>query len=373
MVRILIGAAAAFLLVGFLLIPVSIILWQLRPKKAGGTEKNGAPSAPDTDAWSDLDAGLILLTADKRIAGVNPAACRMLELADDSFNGCTLAEAGVPEEIADAIERESAAAVSLDGRAIQLHTARTREGLAGFLFDVTEKNESDRLRREFTANVSHELKTPLTSISGYAELIESGMAMGEDVTLFAGRIRRESARMLALISDILKLSRLDEEADGADFGPVELYSLCAECMDVLEMSARRHSVTVTLDGEPCTVNGNAGELTELVYNLIDNSIRYNRPGGSVKLTITSPDPDTAVLTVSDTGIGIPAEHQSRVFERFYRVDKSRSKETGGTGLGLAIVKHVAERHHARLELRSRPEEGTTVKITFRPMQDGIME
>ena len=195
------------------------------------------------------------------------------------------------------------------------------------------------------------------------------MASGEDVALFAGRIHRESVRMLTLISDIIKLSQLDEESDGEGFEPVELYTLCRECMDVLEYSAEKHNVTLSLVGEPCELLGSASELEELVYNLIDNAIRYNRPNGRVDVKIElNPvgysSGAVAMLSVSDTGIGISKEHSNRVFERFYRVDKSRSKATGGTGLGLAIVKHVAERHGAKLELDSELEKGTTVRVIF---------
>lgn len=226
----------------------------------------------------------------------------------------------------------------------------------------------DRIKQEFTANVSHELKTPLTSISGYAEIIESGMASDNDAVVFAGRIRRESQRMLSLISDILKLSKLDEKGDEDTYETVDLLKIANECCDLLEMNAGKNGVNVSVSGEKSYVLGNPNELTELVYNLIDNGIRYNRAGGSVAVEISASDggenEPIAILTVRDTGIGISSEHQSRVFERFYRVDKSRSKETGGTGLGLAIVKHVAERHNAKIDLTSREGEGTTIRVAF---------
>lgn len=226
----------------------------------------------------------------------------------------------------------------------------------------------DRIKQEFTANVSHELKTPLTSISGYAEIIESGMASNDDAVVFAGRIRRESQRMLSLISDILKLSKLDEKGDEDTYETVDLLKIANECCDLLEMSAKKHGVGMSVTGEKTYVLGNPSELTELVYNLIDNGIRYNRAGGTVGVCVATGDgalnSPIATLTVRDTGIGIGNEHQSRVFERFYRVDKSRSKDTGGTGLGLAIVKHVAERHNAKIDLVSREGEGTTISVAF---------
>jgi len=240
-------------------------------------------------------------------------------------------------------------------------------GRIGLLLDVTERTEIDRIKQEFTANVSHELKTPLTSISGYAELIGSGMAKGDDAQDFAGRIHRESTRLLALISDIIKLSRLDEGTDTENFERVDLLSVARECKDVLEISAGRNDISVKITGKSCYVRGSHSQLTELIYNLIDNGIRYNHPGGEVNVTVGEDHTDgirTAVVAVSDTGIGIAKEHQSRVFERFYRVDKSRSKETGGTGLGLAIVKHVAERHGAKLELESSVGKGSTIRIIF---------
>ena len=241
------------------------------------------------------------------------------------------------------------------------------------LLDVTERCEIDRIKQEFTANVSHELKTPLTSISGYAELIGSGMATGEDAANFAGRIQRESKRLLALISDIIKLSKLDEGSDSENFETVDLLTVARECKDVLEISAGQSEVTVNVTGESCNVHGSHSQLTELVYNLIDNGIRYNRHGGEVNVSVSSSvgtdGSDIAVVTVSDTGIGIAKEHQLRVFERFYRVDKSRSKETGGTGLGLAIVKHVAERHGAKLELDSAVGRGSTIRVIFNKTKD----
>lgn len=221
----------------------------------------------------------------------------------------------------------------------------------------------EKMRQEFTANVSHELKTPLTSISGYAELIESGMAKPEDVPLFAGRIHAEAGRLLNLIRDIIQLTQLDQPPAQPEFGPVDLQQVCQACIKQLALNAQKAYVTLNTEGTPQIVHGNRAMLEELCYNLCDNAIRYNRPGGRVAVT-TGRGTGGAFLRVSDTGIGIPHEHQQRVFERFYRVDKSRSKATGGTGLGLAIVKHCALQHSATIFLESEPGKGTTITVTF---------
>ena len=234
------------------------------------------------------------------------------------------------------------------------------------------QQDNEAIRREFTANVSHELKTPLTSISGYAEMIENGMAKPADVPAFAGRIHKEAARMIALVSDILQLSELDsmndreKQADtyAADKAPVELSVLVRELAGRMTMNARKAYVTLQYKADPATVTGSRDLLTELATNLCDNAIRYNRPGGHVSMTCgTGPD-GCPYLLVEDNGIGIPHDAQNRVFERFYRVDKSRSKATGGTGLGLAIVKHIAMLHGAKIDLKSQVGTGTTVRVTF---------
>ena len=225
------------------------------------------------------------------------------------------------------------------------------------------KNEIDRMRREFTANVSHELKTPLTSISGYAELIESGMARPEDVSGFAGKIRAEAARLVAVIGDIIELTEVEGATELAA-ERVELRAVAAETAEMLGFAAEKAGVALTYRGSKCFVTGDRNMLGELVYNLCDNAIRYNRPGGAVEI-VTEHDEHVATLTVRDNGIGIAPVHQNRVFERFYRVDKSRSKSTGGTGLGLAIVKHIAIRHGADIRVRSEEGEGTEITVTFR--------
>lgn len=221
-----------------------------------------------------------------------------------------------------------------------------------------------KMRQEFTANVSHELKTPLTAISGYAELIETGMASEKDVVRFANGIHSSANRLLTLINDTIRLSELDSNSEEVLFERLNLYELARNCVEMLQFSAKKHNVTLRLSGGDCYISGNRQMLEELLYNLCDNAIRYNNINGSVQVKVYTKE-EAAVLEVADTGIGIPIEHQQRIFERFYRVDKSRSKQTGGTGLGLAIVKHIVAKHSADLELESKEGQGTTIKVLFR--------
>ncbi len=230
--------------------------------------------------------------------------------------------------------------------------------------------ENAKMRQEFTANVSHELKTPLTAISGYSELIKTGMASDEDVRRFAGEIHKNSSRLLTLINDIIRLSQLDAESMDVAYTKLNLYQMAEACVDMLQITAEKHDVMLRLEGGPCTICANRQMIDELIYNLCDNAIRYNNPGGSVIVKVYMEKEET-VLSVWDTGIGIPKVYQKRIFERFYRVDKSRSKSTGGTGLGLAIVKHIVSQHHARLELES--EEGIGTKICVYFPKDSKME
>ena len=241
------------------------------------------------------------------------------------------------------------------------------EELTPFVNMIREQHQnilnSAKMRQEFTANVSHELKTPLTSISGYAELIETGMASDADVVRFARGIHSSSKRLLTLINDIIRLSELDGTEEEVAFERLNLYQLAATCVEMLRMNAEKHGVSISISGSECYINGNKQMIEEVLYNLCDNAIRYNNEGGKVDVEVYPRHHDT-VLVVRDTGIGIPKEHQERIFERFYRVDKSRSKSTGGTGLGLAIVKHIIARHNARMELVSEVGKGTTITVVF---------
>ena len=223
--------------------------------------------------------------------------------------------------------------------------------------------KSANMRQEFTANVSHELKTPLTSISGYSELIENGMGNEQDTMRFGKEIHRSANRLLTLIDDILRLSELDASSQPDNFEQVDLYELAQICVEMLRVNAEKHQVNLELSGQKSVVYGSKQMLDEVIYNLCDNAIRYNKENGNVFVTVGEED-DNVFLSVRDTGIGIDEEHQERIFERFYRVDKSRSKETGGTGLGLAIVKHIVALHHAEIRIDSRVGEGTEIKIVF---------
>ena len=220
-----------------------------------------------------------------------------------------------------------------------------------------------QLRQEFTANVSHELKTPLTAISGYAELIGNGMTGKEDTIRFSNEIHSNANRLLSLINDIIKLSELDEADHQMEMERIDLYKLAENCVQMMQVTAEKQGIRLTLQGESTMAMANKGLMDEVFYNLCSNAIRYNKPGGSVTVTVGTKD-ERPFLSVADTGIGIPKECQERVFERFYRVDKSRSKSTGGTGLGLAIVKHIVAQHNAALCLDSELGKGTTIEIVF---------
>ena len=229
------------------------------------------------------------------------------------------------------------------------------------------RENNEKMRQEFTANVSHELKTPLTSISGYAELIETGIAQPKDVPDFARKIHVEASRMIQLVNDILQLSNLDTVSEAGTpltMETVDLLEVARECVERQKVNAKRSFISLTYLGESAPVLGSRSLLDELCQNLCDNAIRYNRPGGKVQIITACTRDGHCSLTVKDNGIGIPKEAQSSVFERFYRVDKSRSKATGGTGLGLAIVKHIARIHNARIKLESEIGEGTTITVLF---------
>ena len=226
--------------------------------------------------------------------------------------------------------------------------------------------DSARMRQEFTANVSHELKTPLTAISGYAELIEHGMADKENAARFAGEIHKNAARLLSLINDIIQLSQLDGGRKQMEFVNLDLHALAQECVDMLALNAQKQNVTMQVSGKTSMIMADKQLMEELVYNLCDNAIRYNNRGGSVNVTVGQESGHT-FLVVKDTGIGISKENQERVFERFYRVDKSRSKATGGTGLGLAIVKHIVSQHGAKISIESEEGKGTEIRVDFSDM------
>lgn len=229
--------------------------------------------------------------------------------------------------------------------------------------------ENAKLRQEFTANVSHELKTPLTAISGYSELIENGMVVDEgEIRRFCGEIHKSAGRLLTLINDVIRLSELDDSDNNEVLEPINLLDSARACVGMLQINAEKHHVTLSALGENTVIMATKQMVEEVLYNLCDNAIRYNRVNGTVSV-IVEDRLDTAILTVKDTGIGIPKEHQERIFERFYRVDKSRSKSTGGTGLGLAIVKHILLKLDATISLKSEPDNGTEITVTFPAVRD----
>lgn len=262
--------------------------------------------------------------------------------------------------------------ICLDNKEYQINASpivsdKSLTGIALFIFDISEKEKGEQMRREFTANVSHELKTPLHSISGYAELLQNGMVKPEDTKEFSGRIFSEAQRMIVLIDDIIKLSHLDEGEGDAKREEVDLYTLSEEVIRILQPSANENGIILELSGESAKIFGIPTLLNGIIYNLCDNAIKYNRQNGSVSIEIKDKS-DEVIISVSDSGIGIPEEHLDRIFERFYRVDKSHSKEVGGTGLGLSIVKHSARLHNAQIDLQSVVDGGTTVTVRF-PKED----
>lgn len=322
---------------------------------------------------ASMNEGLVLLDGNGSILSINPAA-RKLFHAETPEMGRDFLTVERSREISEAIttakqEGHSELSMERDGRVYQLEISRIESegkpvGVVLLIFDVTEKVEAERTRREFTANVSHELKTPLTAILGSSELLQTGMVKPEDTARFVGHIHAEAARLMTLIEDIIRLSRLDE---GVEL-PMETVDLAAVVEDVavqLREKAAQSNITLNVQVERCFLQGVSRLFYEVVYNLTENAIKYNIPDGSVTVTVTR----EGVLTVADTGIGIPPEHQSRVFERFYRVDKSHSKAIGGTGLGLSIVKHACAYLDAAVELQSEVGKGTIVCVHFSVKED----
>ena len=317
-----------------------------------------------------MSEGMVLLNERGKIVSINPAAMRLL---GTSWNcvGTDMLTVSRNLDLHDILSRalqgqSEVQTVSLEAGKYQISASPIMSeekvvGAALCFFDVTEKEKAEQMRREFTSNVSHELKTPLHSISGYAELLQNNMVKQGDIVPFAGKIYREAQRMTSLVEDILSLSHLDEGAEDMEWIEVDLYELAAKAIAGLEAEAKAAEVKMSLHGEYCSLHGVPQLLHSILYNLCDNAIKYNKNGGEVTVSVERQDAD-AVLTVSDTGIGIPAQEQARIFERFYRVDKSRSKEVGGTGLGLSIVKHAVLIHHGTIEVDSAVDEGTTITV-----------
>ena len=320
---------------------------------------------------ASMNEGLVLLDKKGMILSIN-AATKKLFGADDTAVGCDFLIVDRSVDMSSAIEK------ALDGKHSEFREERNGSeyqfvinhtetdgktvGVVILCFDVTETAFAERNRKEFTANVSHELKTPIQSIIGSAELLENGLVKPEDTKRFVGNIKNEATRLVSLINDIIRLSQLDEDSEPLT-ETIDLYDVATEVIEVLTVAAAKRQVELQLNGEPCVMNGIRRYLYEIIYNLCDNAIRYNKEGGKVMIDLKNEE-GNIVLSVSDTGIGIPAEHQSRIFERFYRVDKSHSKETGGTGLGLSIVKHAVAYHGGTIKLDSMVGKGTTITVGF---------
>ena len=324
-----------------------------------------------TQITGSMREGLVLLDEHGGILSIN-AAAQALFGADAQCVGRDFLTIERSHELSAAIQAavadgHSEVRAERTGRVYQFDISRITSdgkflGTVILAFDITEQEFAERNRREFTANVSHELKTPLQGIIGSAELIENGMVKPDDLPRFVGHIHAEAARLVTLIDDIIRLSQLDE-GDAMPTEPVDLLAVSQEAAGNLQDAAAARGVTVGVTGQPAVIPGVRRLIYEIVYNLCDNAIKYNRDGGRVDVTVAA-DAGGSSITVADTGIGIAPEHQGRVFERFYRVDKSHSKASGGTGLGLSIVKHAVQYHHGRIELESTPGTGTTIRVVF---------
>ncbi len=320
---------------------------------------------------ASMNEGLVLLDNGETVLSINPAAQRVFG-TDAGAVGKDFVSVDRSHELCMAIRAaydngHSEARMERGGREYQLDISRIESagkalGAVILSFDVTEQEHAERSRREFTANVSHELKTPLQGIIGSAELIENGMVKPEDMPRFIGHIRQEAARLVALIDDIIRLSQLDEDV-ALPVETVDLLDIAQEVCTNLSPAAAEKRVSLSAEGSGARISGVHRLLYEIVYNLADNAVKYNRAGGGVRITVGTEGRE-AVVRVADDGIGIAPEQQEHVFERFYRVDKSRSKASGGTGLGLSIVKHAVQYHRGVIRLESKPGVGTTVTVRF---------
>ena len=317
----------------------------------------------------NIGEGLLTLDTDGNILSINKSGTVILGVSEEEALHSSFAAIMHNAELTPAINKvlggsKEFVTAMLDGRSYNIFFSPVYErdtvcGIVVLLLDVTERAATEKLRREFTANVSHELKTPLTTILGYSQIIGAGIAKPEDIKGFAEKIEKEASRLITLINDIIKLSKLDEHAPVQEPQPVDIKQLADDAAETLRISAKSRNIEITVEGESFTVVGNRVQLSELIFNLCDNAVKYNRDGGRVDITLHG-----RTLTVADTGIGIPEKYQSRIFERFFRVDKSRSKSVNGTGLGLSIVKHIAELYGAEITVESTVGEGTAISVKF---------
>lgn len=315
--------------------------------------------------------GMILLDSGDNILSVNRSAVRLLSSAFRGGEGRHICELTRNPEILDLISRSKeeksvSGVIGAGGRKLRAFVNNTGEnsGTVLLLVDITESFNAEEMRRCFSANVSHELKTPLTTISGFGEMMESGVLTDkEDVKKYGGLIHRESSRLLSLINDIIRLSELDEGGDSLEVRELDMNAVAEEVCAMLSDKAAKNGISLEHTGKSVTITANEGMLSEVIYNLADNAIKYNTEGGFVRVDVSGTE-NTAVLTVSDSGIGIPPEHIEHVFERFYRVDKSRSKQRGGTGLGLSIVKHIVGVMGGSIDISSEVGKGTEITVVF---------
>ena len=323
-------------------------------------------------ATGNMTEGLVLLNESGSVLSINGAAARILDIGRYCI-GKDIRTLSSEPQLRELVRRalggeHCEARACLGGASYRLYASPVASGdrvagVALLMLDTTEKEKAEQLRREFSANVSHELKTPLHTISGCAELLANGIVKPEDVPHFLGQIQSEAKRMTALIEDIIKLSHLDEGAEDMQREDVDLLVCARAEAESLEQAAADADVSLSVSGESAVINGIPQLLGAIVHNLCENAIKYNRPGGFVRVNVRR-EGEGARLSVEDNGIGIPPEQQERIFERFYRVDKSHSKEVGGTGLGLSIVKHAAALHGARISVASVPDKGSTISILF---------
>ncbi len=319
-----------------------------------------------------MSEGILILNKNNEIISMNRSAMRLLELDKSSMNmellvvNRNLSLQGLIEKAK--LGEHAETVLELAGGEYQVTAGAVLSegelrGVVLLMFDVSDKERAEQMRREFTANVSHELKTPLHSISGCAELIKDGIVEPEDIKRFSEQIYNESQRMMTLVEDIIRLSKLDEGIEESPREEIDILSLAEDTVKLLKPVADEKKITLSVSGEEKIIRGIRPLIKELIYNLCDNAIKYNRTAGSVDVNISEQE-NHILLTVTDTGIGIPREHLGRIFERFYRVDKSHSKEIGGTGLGLSIVKHIARLHDASLDVTSRLGEGSSFTVIF---------
>lgn len=319
-----------------------------------------------------MNEGIVLLNSHGEIISINKSAENLFQISEDCIGKDILSVCrnlsikDVIEKAQKGIKAEKIIDFTIGTYQLDASPVRSRDkiiGIALLFFDVTEKEKVEQMRKEFTANVSHELKTPLHSIAGYSELMSNNMVKPEDYVAFSTKIHNEAIRMVQLVEDIIELSHLDEGATDMAKIDVDLYLLAKEVASSLTDRANKSKVNIYVDGESAVIKGIPQLLKGIIYNLCDNAIKYNIENGKVNISVNN-NANDVVLIVKDTGIGVPLEHQERIFERFYRVDKSHSKEVGGTGLGLSIVKHAAKIHNASINFESETDKGTAITITF---------